>query len=72
VFLIGNFECSKNEYLFIKNSKDRIYKSAECSEVLQLIDESPDANYCKALREVLEKYPQLDRAELEIELNQFI
>jgi hypothetical protein len=49
-----------------------IYKSLECSEVLQLIDESPDANYCKSLNTVLAKYPNIDRKELEMELDKFI
>jgi len=49
-----------------------LYKSAECSEVLQLMDTYPDANYCKALREVLAKYPDTDREKLEKELDKFI
>lgn len=49
-----------------------LYKSAECSEVLQLMDTYTDANYCKALREVLKKYPNTDREKLEKELDKFI
>lgn len=50
-----------------------LYKTAECSEVLQLMDTEECAeNYCKALRIVLEKYPNVNRAELEKELNVFI
>jgi hypothetical protein len=47
-------------------------KSKEASKVLQLMDEDEDANYCKALKTVLESNPGLDRAILEAELDKYI
>jgi len=36
------------------------------------MDSSEDANYCQSLKTVLAKYPNINRKELEEELNQFI
>jgi len=55
------------------DAKNKLCKSPECSEVLQLMDsEECSENYCKALKTVLAKYPNINRKELEEELNQFI
>lgn len=59
-------------YTYLKISDLKLYKSAECSEVLQLMDISEDANYCQSLEAVLTKYPNVDRIKLEKELNIFI
>lgn len=45
-------------------------KSSFCSEVLQLMDE--DLTYCEALKVVLKKNPNLNKLELEEELNFYI
>ena len=47
-------------------------KSKEASEVLQLMDDDEDANYGKALKAVLKKYPKVDKKTLEKELNKYI
>lgn len=41
--------------------------------VLELMEtEEHDNNYCSALREVLEAFPEVDRDEIETELSRFI
>lgn len=47
-------------------------KSKEASEVLQLMDKDEDADYGKALKAVLKKYPKVDKKALEKELNKYI
>lgn len=61
----------EDEQVF-KISDLSLYKSLECSEVLQLMDSSEYANYCQSLETILTKYPNVNRAELEKELNVFI
>lgn len=73
-FITGQYFKNGEEYhyAYLKISDLELYKSAECSEVLQLMDSSEDANYCQSLETVLTKYPNVNRAELEKELNVFI
>ena len=48
-------------------------KSIPCTMVLRLMDTDEYANnYCKALALVLELFPEIDRAELEKELDKYI
>lgn len=48
-------------------------KSDACLMVLELMDTEEHANnYCSALREVLNAFPEVDRDELETELDRFI
>ena len=47
-------------------------KSKEASAVLQLMDADEDADYEKALKAVLKKYPKVDKKALEKELDKYI
>lgn len=48
-------------------------KSIPCTMVLRLMDtEEYGGDYCGALNLVLELFPEIDRAELEKELDQFV
>ena len=74
-FITGQYfkNGEEHHYTYLKISYLELYKSAECSEVLQLMDTKEcSENYCKAMRIILEKYPNVNRAELEKELNAFI
>ena len=49
------------------------YKSIPCTMVLRLMDtEEYSENYCRALALVLELFPEINRAELEEELDKYI
>lgn len=74
-FITGQYfkNGEEHHYTYFKIADLELYKSLECSEVLRLMDTEECAeNYCKALRIVLDKYPNVNRAELEKELNAFI
>lgn len=74
-FITGQYfkNGKEHHYTYLKTSDLELYKSVECSEVLQLMDTKECSNnYCKALKIVLEKYPKVNRAELEKELDAFI
>lgn len=47
-------------------------KSQPCSELLQLLDSQESPDYCESLKFVLSKYPELNRADLEKELDVYI
>lgn len=47
-------------------------KSKACSEVLQIMDTQEEPNYGAALKQVLSKYKNIDKAKLEKELDKYI
>ena len=54
-------------------TRGKAMKSNYAYMVLELMDTEEHANnYCSALREVLAAFPEIDRDELETELNRFI
>ena len=63
----------KRNLLAYKIESGNHYKSIPCTMVLRVMDTDEYANnYCKALALVLELFPEIDRAELEKELDKYI
>lgn len=82
IFIITN---DGKEFLFGTHPSDRAYmmmqqfesvneskKSPAAKMVLQLMDSEEDANYQEALKKALAKFKDVDKAELEKELNKYI
>lgn len=60
-------------FLRYKMKSGNHYKSIPCCMVLRLMDTEEYANdYCKALELTLKVFPEVDRAELEKELDKYI
>ena len=63
----------KRNLLGYKIESGNHYKSIRCTMVLRLMDtEEYSENYCRALALVLELFPEINRAELEEELDKYI
>ena len=63
----------KRNLLRYKIESGNHYKSIPCAMVLRLMDtEEYSENYCRALDLVLGLFPEIDRAELEKELDKYI
>ena len=67
---MNNIIIDKRNLLAYKIESGNHYKSIPCTMVLRLMDTDEYANnYCKALALVLELFPEIDREELEKELD---
>ncbi len=63
----------KRNLLGYKIESGNHYKSIPCTMVLRLMDtEEYSENYCRALDLVLGLFPEIDREELEKELDKYI
>lgn len=63
----------KRNLLGYKIESGNHYKSIPCTMVLRLMDtEEYSNNYCRSLDLVLEVFPEVDRVELEKELDKYI
>jgi len=70
---MNNIIIDKRNLLAYKIESGNHYKSIPCTMVLRLMDTGEYSNnYCKALALVLELFPEIDRAELEKELDKYI
>lgn len=70
---MNNIIIDKRNLLAYKIESGNHYKSIPCTMVLRLMDTDEYVNnYCKALALVLELFPEIDRAELEKELDKYI
>ena len=70
---MNNIIIDKRNLLAYTIESGNHYKSIPCTMVLRLMDTDEYANnYCKALALVLELFPEIDRAELEKELDKYI
>ena len=70
---MNNIIIDKRNLLAYKIESGNHYKSIPCTMVLRLMDtEEYGCDYCGALNLVLELFPEIDRAELEKELDQFV
>lgn len=70
---MNNIIIDKRNLLAYKIESGNHYKSIPCTMVLRLMDTDEYANnYSKALALVLELFPEIDRAELEKELDKYI
>lgn len=70
---MNNIIIDKRNLLAYKIESGNHYKSIPCTMVLRLMDTDEYANnYRKALALVLELFPEIDRAELEKELDKYI
>lgn len=69
---MNNIIIDKRNLLAYKIESGNHYKSIPCTMVLRLMDtEEYSNNYCKALALVLKLFPEIDRAELEKELDKY-
>lgn len=63
----------KRNLLAYKIESGNHYKSIPCMMVLRLMDTAEySENYCRALDLVLELFPEINRAELEKELDKYL